>query len=68
MDSLTSRADEIQAEMAGREKSIKTWKSAIEEETVLLKAKEDERASYLKSTKNWRTKERVGRGKRRSQS
>ena len=47
MDSLTSRADEIQAEMAGREKSIKTWTSAIEKETVLLKAKEDERASLL---------------------
>ena len=47
LDSLTSRADEIQAEMAGREKSIKTWKSAIEEETVLLKAKEEERASLL---------------------
>ena len=47
LDSLTSRADEIQAEMAGREKSIKTWNSAIEEETVLLNAKMDERSSLL---------------------
>ena len=47
LDSLTSRADEIQAEMAGREKSIKTWNSAIEEETVLLNAKVDERSSLL---------------------
>ena len=47
LDSLTSRADEIQAEMAGREKSIKTWNSAIEEETALLNAKMDERSSLL---------------------
>ena len=47
LDSLTSRADEIQADMAGREKSVKGWKSSIEEETILLKQKEDERASLL---------------------
>ena len=47
LDSLTSRADEIQAEMAGREKSIKTWNSAIEEEIALLNTKMDERSSLL---------------------
>ena len=46
LDSLTSRADEIQADMAGREKSVRGWKSSIEEETILLKTKE-ERASLL---------------------
>lgn len=47
LDSLTSRADEIQSEMAGREKSIKDWKLSIEKESVLLEEKEAERASLL---------------------
>ena len=47
LDSLTSRADELQADMAGREKSVKAWKMSIETETVLLKQKEEERASLL---------------------
>tara|TARA_B100000700_G_scaffold298083_1_gene363613 strand:- start:9123 stop:13010 length:3888 start_codon:yes stop_codon:yes gene_type:complete len=47
LDSLTSRADEIQSEMSGREQSVKQWKSAIEEETALLKVKEDEKSSLL---------------------
>ncbi len=47
LDSLTSRADEIQAGMAGREKSVKEWKSSIEKETILLNQKEEERASLL---------------------
>ena len=47
LDSLTSRADEIQAGMAGREKSVKEWKSSVKEETVLLNQKEEERASLL---------------------
>ena len=47
LDSLTSRADEIQSEMAGREKSIKEWKLSIEKESVLLEEKEAERASLL---------------------
>ena len=47
LDSLTSRADEIQSEMAGREKSVKGWKISIEKESELLKIKEEERASLL---------------------
>ena len=47
LDSLTSRADEIQSEMAGREKSTKEWKLSIEKESVLLEEKEAERASLL---------------------
>ena len=47
LDSLTSRADEIQSEMAGREKSVKEWRIAIEEESALLKSKEEERSSLL---------------------
>ena len=47
LDSLTSRADEIQSEMAGREKSIKEWKLSIETESVMLEEKEAERASLL---------------------
>ena len=47
LDSLTSRADEIQSEMAGREKSIKEWNLSIEKESVLLEEKEAERASLL---------------------
>ena len=47
LDSLTSRADEIQSEMAGREKSIKEWKLSIEKESVMLEEKEAERASLL---------------------
>jgi chromosome segregation protein len=47
LDSLTSRADEIQAGMAGREKSVKEWKSSVKEETILLNEKEEERASLL---------------------
>ena len=47
LDSLTSRADEIQSEMAGREKSTKEWKLSIEKESVLLEQKEAERASLL---------------------
>jgi len=47
LDSLTSRADEIQAGMAGREKSVKEWKSSVKEETILLNQKEEERASLL---------------------
>jgi chromosome segregation protein len=47
LDSLTSRADEIQAGMAGREKSVKEWKLYVEKETILLNQKEEERASLL---------------------
>jgi chromosome segregation protein len=47
LDSLTSRADEIQAGMAGREKSVKEWKESIAEETILLNQKEEERATLL---------------------
>ncbi|RJU85512.1 MAG: chromosome segregation protein SMC [Candidatus Poseidoniales archaeon] len=47
LDSLTSRADEIQAGMAGREKSVKEWIAAIDEETVILNAKMEERSSLL---------------------
>jgi len=47
LDSLTSRADEIQCEMAGREKSVKEWKKSIEEETVLLNVKEEEKTALL---------------------
>ena len=47
LDNLTSRADEIQAGMAGREKSVKEWKSSVKEETILLNQKEEERASLL---------------------
>ena len=47
LDSLTSRADEIQAGMAGREKSVKEWTSSIEEDTKILKVKQDERSSLL---------------------
>ncbi len=47
LDSLTSRADEIQAGMAGREKSVKEWAHSIEEESKALEAKEEERASLL---------------------
>ena len=47
LDSLTSRADEIQCEMAGREKSVKEWKKSIDEETVLLKVKEEEKSALL---------------------
>lgn len=49
LDSLTSRADEIQATMAGREKSVKEWKSSIDEEDVDLKAKQAERAKLLEA-------------------
>lgn len=58
LDTLTSRADEIQAGMAGREKSVKEWKSSIDKEAVLLKAKEDERASLLEEHEELET-ERV---------
>ena len=51
LDSLTSRADEIQCEMAGREKSLKEWKESIEKETVLLEEKEAERSSLLEEHK-----------------
>ena len=47
LDSLTSRADEIQSEMAGREKSVKEWKLSIEKEAILLEQKEAERSSLL---------------------
>jgi len=47
LDNLTSRADEIQAGMAGREKSVKEWKSSVKKETILLNQKEEERASLL---------------------
>ncbi len=47
LDSLTSRADEIQAGMAGREKSVKEWSTSIEKETKILLAKEEERSSLL---------------------
>ena len=47
LDSLTSRADEIQAGMAGREKSVKEWMASIKEETAILDAKMDERSSLL---------------------
>jgi chromosome segregation protein len=47
LDNLTSRADEIQAGMAGREKSVKEWKASIAEETILLNQKEEERSTLL---------------------
>ncbi len=49
LDSLTTRADDIQAAMAGREKSVKEWKLTIESETSILKVKEDERAVLLEA-------------------
>ena len=47
LDSFTSRADEIQANMAGREKSVKIWKEDIEKESSILTEKESERATLL---------------------
>ena len=46
-DSLTNRADEIQARMAGRERDVQDWTSSIEKDTVLLNEKESERANLL---------------------
>lgn len=47
LESLTSTADDIQAAMAGREKSLGEMKIAIEKETALLNEKESERAKLL---------------------
>lgn len=47
LESLTSRADEIQAGMAGREKSVKEWNVSLIEESSALDEKETERASLL---------------------
>lgn len=47
LDSFTSRADEIQASMAGREQSLKIWKEGIEKESSILSEKESERAKLL---------------------
>ncbi|MDP6869196.1 MAG: chromosome segregation protein SMC [Candidatus Poseidoniaceae archaeon] len=47
LESQTTRADNIQATMAGREKSVKEWKESIGNESIELKIKEDERAVLL---------------------
>ena len=47
LDSFTSRADEIQANMAGRSQSIKSWKNKIQEESKILSEKESERSKLL---------------------
>lgn len=47
LDLLTSRADEIQAGMAGREKSVKEWTESIDEDTKILNSKQEERSSLL---------------------
>ena len=59
LDSLTSRADEIQAGMAGREKLLKEWTVAIEEDTRLLNIKQEERSSLLEEHEELET-ERKG--------
>ena len=59
LDSLTSRADEIQAGMSGREKLLKEWAAAIEEDTGLLKLKQEERSSLLEEHEELET-ERKG--------
>jgi chromosome segregation protein len=58
LDSLTSRADEIQAGMAGREKSVKEWNNTIEVDTKELNAKQDERSSLLKEHEGLETERR----------
>jgi len=47
VESFVERADEIQALMAGREKSIKTWGEELVEEKALLAVKEEERSVLL---------------------
>ena len=59
LDSLTSRADEIQAGMSGREKLLKEWAAAIEEYTGLLNLKQEERSSLLEEHEELET-ERKG--------
>ena len=59
LDTLTSRADEIQAGMAGREKSVKEWKLSLIEESKILEDKEGERSSLLEEHEELET-ERKG--------
>jgi len=47
LETFTSRADEIQSNMAGRTKSIGEWNTAIDADTIILTAKEGERAVLL---------------------
>ena len=51
LDSFTSRADEIQASMAGREVDVKNWTTSIEQNTVLLNDLEEERRNLLSEHK-----------------
>ncbi|MBT4066738.1 MAG: chromosome segregation protein SMC [Euryarchaeota archaeon] len=47
LDSLTSRADEIQAGMAGREKAVNEWNESLIGEKKILDEKQAERSSLL---------------------
>ena len=47
LDSITSRAEEVEAGMVSRERHVKIWKESIEKDTSALQVKEEEFSNLL---------------------
>ena len=47
LDSITSRAEEVEAGMVSRERHVKIWKESIEKDTSNLQVKEEEFSNLL---------------------